>query len=68
MNQFSREGRKSIILAVRPPVFDHDIPALNVAQVAESETHGLDLTRVAGSRGDSKQSHTRHLSGDGLGV
>src|SRR6266536_2087512 len=51
-DQLSGEGRQPIIPALRPPVFDDNILALNVAQVAESLPHRLDLPRVAGSGGD----------------
>ena len=65
-DQFSGEGRKLTVLAIRPPVLDDDILALNVPEVAESLPHRLELTRVAGSGGDSEDPAARNFSRRGL--
>jgi hypothetical protein len=65
-DQFRGEGGKLIILAIRPPLLDDNILALNVPEVAESLSHRLELTRVPGSGGNSKEPDAWNLPRRGL--
>src|SRR5262245_61023515 len=50
------------------PVLDEKVPAFDVAQIAESLTHGRDLAAIPGQGGHSEKPHARHRSRRRLSV
>src|SRR5262249_53234978 len=50
-NQFGRQRRQPIVLALRPAVFDHDVLALDIAGVFETLARNWSASIVSGDLG-----------------
>jgi hypothetical protein len=61
-NQLSRQLAKVLVLSLRPSVFDHDIRALDVAEVTQAQSESLELSCVTGRRRGPEEANPRNLS------
>jgi hypothetical protein len=62
-NQIGRQGRQSIVLALRPTVFDRDVPALDVAGLVQTlpEAGQTDIGVGLGRAGAEIADHRHRL-------
>jgi hypothetical protein len=58
-NQLSRQLAKVLVLSLRPSVFDHDIRALDVAEVTQTQSESLELSCVTGRRRGPEEANPR---------
>jgi hypothetical protein len=60
LNEFLRPRRKSVVLAMRPTVFDHHVPALGIAGLGQpTPERGHQMSTFLG-RSAAEKPHNRH--------
>jgi hypothetical protein len=60
MHEVSRQRRKPIVMSISPTIFDRDVLALDIANLAQAQTECVDNGRRLAWRSAAKEPDRRH--------